>query len=419
METKQRKKLLIYAHYYWPDVASTGQILQDLAESMTDVFDITVICAVPSYTGIIPEQYRTKSFYEEEHNGVHIVRVSVPSFDKETKFSRIRNIVTYFFRARKMTRRLRRRGKQDYVFAISQPPILGGLLGVYGKKKNRAKLIYNIQDFNPEQTIAVNYSRAKPMLALMMKLDKYSCKKADKVILVGRDMVKTLEDRFRDKKIPPHTIINNFVDENLIHPLSPREEKVVEFKRKYGLEQKFVFMYSGNIGLYYDLENLLRVIKTFRRHEEVAFVFVGAGSLEKKLLYYKKKHVLKNVYFIPYQSKDELVYSLNAADVHFVINAKGIKGISVPSKFYGVMAVGKPAFVVLEQGSEARCVIEEAGCGVCCEPGDYESIDRIIRGFLSGEFNAEEMGRKGRTYLEAHLSKSISVQRYIDEILST
>lgn len=237
METKQRKKLLIYAHYYWPDVASTGQILQDLAESMTDVFDITVICAVPSYTGIIPEQYRTKSFYEEEHNGVHIVRVSVPSFDKETKFSRIRNIVTYFFRARKMTRRLRRRGKQDYVFAISQPPILGGLLGVYGKKKNRAKLIYNIQDFNPEQTIAVNYSRAKPMLALMMKLDKYSCKKADKVILVGRDMVKTLEDRFRDKKIPPHTIINNFVDENLIHPLSPREEKVVEFKRKYGLEQ--------------------------------------------------------------------------------------------------------------------------------------------------------------------------------------
>ena len=43
----------------------------------------------------------------------------------------------------------------DYVFSISQPPVLGGLLGVWGKLMRRAKFIYNIQDFNPEQVIAV------------------------------------------------------------------------------------------------------------------------------------------------------------------------------------------------------------------------------------------------------------------------
>ena len=51
-----KKKLLIYAHYYAPDVASTGQILQDQAEGMKDEFHVTVICTVPSYTGTIDEK---------------------------------------------------------------------------------------------------------------------------------------------------------------------------------------------------------------------------------------------------------------------------------------------------------------------------------------------------------------------------
>ena len=53
-----KKKLLIYAHYYAPDVASTGQILQDQAEGMKDEFDGTVICTVPSYGGTIEENYK-------------------------------------------------------------------------------------------------------------------------------------------------------------------------------------------------------------------------------------------------------------------------------------------------------------------------------------------------------------------------
>ena len=39
-----KKKLLIYAHYYIPDTASTGQLLCELAEGMLKQFDITVIC---------------------------------------------------------------------------------------------------------------------------------------------------------------------------------------------------------------------------------------------------------------------------------------------------------------------------------------------------------------------------------------
>ena len=59
---EKKKKLLIYAHYYVPDVASTGQILKELAEGMLDVFDITVICVVPSYGGKVDPEYRRNQF---------------------------------------------------------------------------------------------------------------------------------------------------------------------------------------------------------------------------------------------------------------------------------------------------------------------------------------------------------------------
>ena len=148
-----KKKLLIYTHYYAPDVASTGQILQDLAEGMKDEFDTTVICTVPSYTGNIAENYKEKKFYREEINGVDIIRVPVPEFSKSSKSSRIKNLLAYYTGAKKATKMV---GDQDYIFSISQPPILGGMLGMYGKKKLNAKLIYNIQDFNvyPPKSVA-------------------------------------------------------------------------------------------------------------------------------------------------------------------------------------------------------------------------------------------------------------------------
>ena len=68
-----KKKLLIYAHYYIPDTASTGQILRELAEGMLDKFNITVICVVPSYLGTIEDKYKTQKYYEEEINGVKVL----------------------------------------------------------------------------------------------------------------------------------------------------------------------------------------------------------------------------------------------------------------------------------------------------------------------------------------------------------
>ena len=94
-----KKKLVIYAHYYAPDVASTGQILKELAEGLKDRFDVTVICVVPSYSGKVDPEYKTQKYYYENLNGINLIRIRVPEFEKNNKKSRIKNILTYFFGA--------------------------------------------------------------------------------------------------------------------------------------------------------------------------------------------------------------------------------------------------------------------------------------------------------------------------------
>lgn len=426
-----KKKLLIYAHYYVPDVASTGQILRELAEGMLNTFDISVICVVPSYTGTISEKYKTQKYYKEEINGVKVLRIRVPEFSKNNKFSRIKNILGYFFGALTATCKV---GPQDYVFSISQPPILGGLIGVWGKWIKHAKYIYNIQDFNPEQTVAVGYSKNRFILKAMLWFDKFSCKRSNLVITVGRDLVETMNKRFQGKKVPKTIMINNWIDEREVYPLSPDDERVLAFKKKYKLDGKFVIMYSGNLGLYYDLEKLVEVMKQFRKGytlkgiyedgpktvdgREVVFAFVGSGSVLDKLVFYVRKHHFENIIFIPYQHKKDLIYSLNAGDIHWCVNAKGIKGVSCPSKAYGIMAVGKPIIGVLEEGTEIRRLIEECNCGKCCAPGDYGKVSNIIRWYIenAGTDEVKKMGKNGRKYLENNLTKDISIRKYTEAI---
>lgn len=417
----EKKKLLIYAHYYVPDAASTGQIVKELAEGLTDTFDITVICVVPSYTGKIEEKYKKEKYYFEEMNGIKLVRLRVPEFCKSNKKSRILNIMAYFMRAIAVTIKL---GDFDYIFSISQPPILGGLLGVFGKFIKKAKFIYNIQDFNPEQITVVGYSKNRLILKFMMLLDKFSCRKSDKVIVVGRDMEERLKQRFNFKNVPSHTYINNWIDEEQIFPLDESNIGVQNFKKKYGLMNKFVIMYSGNIGLYYDLENIIKVIEKFpqgtrsKNGREIVFVFVGAGSILPVLEDYVDKHKMKNVYFIPYQKKEELIYSLNAADIHWCVNAKGIKGVSCPSKYYGIAAVAKPVLAVLEKGSEINLVIEEAKSGVCSLPTNYESIKESIELLIN--LNAKELhliGKNGYDNFIRNYRSSECIKKYECTIL--
>lgn len=414
MDTLMKKKLLMYTNYFYPEVATTGQILTELAEGLTDTFDVTVICEIPSYAQSIDEKYKTKRFYFEEYKGMKVIRVRVPEVNKQSKVSRVKYILSYFFNCIGATFKA---GKFDLVFTVTQPPILGGLLGVIGKMATRGKLMYQIMDFNPEQTIAVNYAGNRMVLRAMMWFDKLSCRTSDVVVTLGRDMQETLYKRFKNKNVPNNVVINNWIDETKVYPLEHSDERVAAFRKQYGLEGKFVIMTSGNIGLYYDFENLLKIMAKFKDEKDVVFAFVGDGLVKPKLQEYVEKHQLTNVVFAPFQKKEDLNYSLNAADVHIVTNALGVKGVSVPSKIYGILAVNKPIWGILEKGSEAWRIIKDSNCGILAEAANYEQIEETLRTVIAEKEKFVEKHSTGRAYLEAHLAKNQSIDAYRKALL--
>lgn len=408
-----KSKLLVIANYFYPEVASTGQILTELCENITDKYDVTVICAVPCYTGKIEEKYKKKKLYFEKYKDISVIRVRVSEFDKKNKLSRVKHILSYFFNS---IRAIKKSGKQDVVFTISQPPILGGMLGVIAKKNKKAKLIYNIQDFNPEQVLAVKYSKIKLITNLMMFFDKRTCKKSDLIITVGNDMKETLNKRFNNKNVPTNIVINNWIDEKEIYPLEKNNKKIIEFKEKYNMNDKFIIMYSGNVGLYYDLENIIKIMGNLAK-KDVIFAFIGEGAVKNELQKYVNDNNLNEYFrFIPYQDKKDLIYSLNSADVHLVTNSKGIKGVSVPSKIYGVMATNVPILGILEKDSEAWNLIEKSDCGCLAETGDYLQIEQKLSDIIKNKEKFTKKHLTGRKYLEEYLTKDKSIEKYKNAI---
>lgn len=406
----RKRKITFVINYFYPDLAATSQLMTELTGRLQNDFDITVIAAQPGYAG---ENNNSKKLFEEDYlESIKVVRIKLPAVDKNSKVSRIKYISSYFLLANIAL--LKEKGT-DVIFTISQPPVLGGLIGTIGKLLKRSRHIYSVHDFNPEQAQAVAYTNNQAVFKIAKAIDKLNCSYADQVLLVGEDMAETLKGRFVDQKVPNHTVISNWTDEEAIVPLEKDEPAIQEFLDTHGLQDKFIVMYSGNLGLYYDLENLIQVAKQFTDQPDIVFLFIGEGAVKQRIQEYAEQNNLENVRFLPYQPKEFLKYSLNAADVHLVVNQKGIKGVSVPSKIYGVMAAGKPVLGVLEQRSEVQRLIFESGAGVVIEPQDYRGIVHAInylRSLDPAELKA--MGLKGRAYLEENLTRDTSINKYRD-----
>lgn len=408
----KKKKILIIANYFYPDVASLGQLITDFCFQLKDKYDFTVIAAIPNYDRDLQIENDKKklSFYKEIVNEIKVKRVIVPNINKRSKLSRINYILKYYFNSRKAIRSVK---EYDIIFTVSQPPILGGLLGIYAKRKMKnSKLIYNIQDFNPEQIEAVKYSNLKILINIMRRVDSISLNYSDKILLVGSDQLETLKNRNK-KFLEKAVVINNWSDDEKIIPLDKNNQEIIDFKKEHDLKDKFIIMYSGNIGLFYDLKNLIKIMCKFRNNKDIVFLFVGEGAVKDDLIKYSKENNFNNIKFLPYQPKEKLKISLNLADVHLVVNAKGIKGVSVPSKIYGVMAAGKPILGVLEKGSEAREIIEKAECGICIDPKNYEDFEKAIEHFIKiKKEEKKRFERNSRNYLISNLSRKKSIQKY-------
>jgi glycosyltransferase involved in cell wall biosynthesis len=204
-------------------------------------------------------------------------------------------------------------------------------------------------------------------------------------------------------------VIPNWVDTDKLQP-HPKDN---EWARSERLDGRFVVMHSGNVGHAQDLDSLVRAATFLRDLDDLRIVIVGRGARHAELVELAERlDVRDRVTFLPYQPRSSLSQSLSTADVHVVGLARGLAGYIVPSRFYGVAAVGRPVIVAADDETETARVVRETGSGVVVPPGRPELLAGAIRDAYDGRLDLAGMGARGRAWVVATADRRVAVDRY-------
>ena len=391
----RRRRILVLNQYYWPGVEATAHLLTELCESLAEEHEVEVV------TGVL--RGHEDEPRELERGGVRIVRVSSTAYDRSALGRRAANYFSYLGSA--LTRVLHGE-RPDLILCMTDPPIVGDL-GVLLGRRFRAPVVVISQDVFPEIATELGRLRNPVVVGVLRLLVGAYLRRADRIVAIGE----TMRARLEAKGTPPGRlrVIPNWVDTRELTP-RPRDNA---WAREHDLDARFVVMHSGNVGHAQDLDTLVRAATFLRDLDDLRVVIVGSGARYAEIAAIAERlEVEETVRFLPYQDREKLSYSLSSADLHVVGLARGLAGYVVPSRLYGVLAVGRPVIASADDTSETARLVREVDCGIVIPPGRAELLARTIRSAAEGEYELEAMGRRGRAYVEREADSPVAMDRY-------
>lgn len=398
------RRILFINQYYWPDHSSTAQHLTDLAESLAaEGHDCHVLCARGSY-----QSGSSRSPALEVRQGVSIHRVPATSLGRRNTLARMTDYLSFYARALALALRLPR---FDAVVTLTTPPIIG-LIGTILRKIKRSRHFYWSMDLHPDASLALGrMSRRNPVVAWLSWLSDAVYRRADKVVVLGPYMA----DRVLAKGVKQDRVatIPVWSRRDEIDPLPRRGHPL---RASLGLSDKFVVMYSGNLGLAHSTAEFLAAARALKDNSDVAFVFVGDGPRMAEIREAQAAEGLNNVQFLNYFPRDQLRMSLSMADVHLISMRAEMTGIVVPGKLYGVMASARPVVFVGPSHCETADTIREAGCGLTVRLGDSRGLVDALNTLAADPEKARRLGKKGREAFLRHFEREVCAASWSDAI---
>jgi glycosyltransferase involved in cell wall biosynthesis len=139
---------------------------------------------------------------------------------------------------------------------------------------------------------------------------------------------------------------------------------------------RFVLLHAGNLGFYGAWDTLLAGAREFSI-DGIGLVFVGEGAQRDRLVSAAKDS--PSVRFLPFFPGDKISSVLAAADAHVITVKRGLEGVVVPSKMYGILAAGKPIVVVAPRECDVVSIGESKGFSLAVDPDDPVSFANSVR----------------------------------------
>jgi polysaccharide deacetylase family protein (PEP-CTERM system associated) len=421
LHSRESKSILILNQSFWPDVVATAQQADDLAKFLAEQGDRVSVIASRSLYGKRGARLPSR----ESVAGVSIYRVSWNIFDKGGTVTRALDYIRFNAACAIKALLLPR---QDIVICLTTPPFVC-IVGLMLCWLKGTEFVFWTMDLYPDLPVEAGMMRRNGLAHKALSLLDVLClRRADRVVTLGRCM----ERRIRAKGVDPRriSIIPPWSDPEEIKDLPPLQiAPAVEalsrmrpeprpgrvrnaFRTEWNLGDRFVIQYSGNFGLGHDYQTVLDAILATKDDDGIRWVIVGGGVAWPKVERFIEEHEIRNVVLKPYQPRARLGDLISLGDVHLVLMVPSFEGVILPSKFYGIMAAGRPTVFVGPEESEIALTIKEHRCGVVVPNGSAAGLLRVINELRREPGLSLVLGQRGRKTLEERFSRELACRAW-------
>lgn len=371
--------ILLFNEYYPPDTSATAKMAVQVAETLAQRHQVTVLAGRPSYD---PDEFYPFAFLRRDvRNGVTVERVGSTAYPRHQMRRRVSNYLTYLALAVPRAIAIR----PDVVLAMTDPPV-AGIAGAFVARLTRRPFVYNIRDMYPDMAIGGDIVRPSRSIELWEKMHRSALRQAARVIVLGEDM----RERILSKGIDASRVVVVRDGASFPSSMPERTDPIVQEIRG-GFP--FVAVHAGNLGFYGAWPTLLEAAKMLG-NENTGLVFIGDGANRPEME--ESAAGSPNVRFLPFRPFEQVPHVMMAGDIHIVTVRRGLEGVVVPSKLYSILAAGRPVLAVAAANSDAVRIVCESGCGMAADPDDPVAVAAAIRALRSDPARLAEMGRRSR-----------------------
>jgi glycosyltransferase involved in cell wall biosynthesis len=371
--------ILLLNEYYPPDTSATAKMAAQVAETLAQTHQVTVVAGRPSYE---PDEYYPFAWLRREaRNRVMVERVGSTAYPRHQMRRRVSNYLTYLALAVPRALAI----LPDVVLAMTDPPV-AGIVGAFIARLAGRPFVYNIRDLYPDMAIGGDIVRPNSFVALWERMHRRALRHAARVIVLGDDM----RARILSKGIAPARVV--VVRDGISFPASmPELNDPIVQEIRCGFP--FVALHAGNLGFYGAWATLLKAAEMLR-NENAGLVFIGDGANRAQLQ--ASVNGLSNVRFLPFRPVEQVPHVMMAGDLHIVTIRRGLEGVVVPSKLYSILAAGRPVLAVAPPESDAAHIVCESGCGIAVDPDDPAAVARAICELRNDPVRLAKMGRRAQ-----------------------
>jgi len=375
-------RILVLNLYYPPDTSATAKMARTVVEAMIPRHEVTVLCGRPSYD---PTERRAWRLYREETAGLaRILRTGSTDFPRFDMKKRVLNYLSYVALA--VPRALF--VPCEAVLAMTDPPFCG-IVGAYVAMLKGKPFVYNIRDMYPDMAVGGTIVQPGLLARIWEKMHRWALRRATRVIVLGEDM----RARIIAKGVEPFRIVvvrdgAEILPANVALP-APDPEVVRAIRGNFS----FVLVHAGNLGFYGAWNTLLAAARQLAS-DGVGLVFVGDGAQRAEIA--AAAAGAGNIRFLDFFPAAKIPSVLAAADAHVITVKRGLEGVVVPSKMYGILAAGKPIVAVAPEETDVVTLGLWRGFAVFSDPDKPADLVSSVRALIGDARKLKSMGEAAR-----------------------